>query len=125
MKNLVELRHLLHSQPELSGRETETANTLLHFLHSFKPDNLISKVANAGILAIYKGKLPGQTLLLRCDMDALPINERSKLAHKSINKGISHKCGHDGHMTIMCGVAEELSKTRPSRGTVVLLFQPE
>ncbi len=125
MKNLVELRHLLHSQPELSGRETETANTLIRFLNSCKPDNLISKVANTGILATYKGKQPGQTILLRCDMDALPINERLELSHKSINKGISHKCGHDGHMAIMCGVAEELSKTRPPRGTVVLLFQPE
>ncbi len=57
-------------------------------------------------------------------MDALPINEIMKINHRSINRGISHKCGHDGHMAILCGVAAELSKSKPTHGTVILLFQP-
>ncbi len=125
MKNHVELRHLLHSEPELSGGERGTANTLLHYLQHHKPDSLISGIAGHGILAVYQGELPGQTILLRCDMDALPIDEKSNLTYRSRNKDISHKCGHDGHMAIMCGVAKELSTARPSRGTVALLFQPE
>jgi amidohydrolase len=57
-------------------------------------------------------------------MDALPINETMDIPHRSVTSGISHKCGHDGHMTILMGVAARLHRTPPSKGSVVLLFQP-
>ncbi len=58
------------------------------------------------------------------DMDALPITEKSTVKYKSQNEGVAHLCGHDGHSTIMAGVAMRLSEKRPQKGEVVLLFQP-
>ncbi len=123
-KQLIELRHKLHKQPELSGNEEKTAETLIVFLKKQHPDLLVTAMGGHGILAVYKGETPGRTVLLRCDMDALPINEISKLEHRSTISGVSHKCGHDGHMAIMCGVASKLARNRPLHGTVLLLFQP-
>jgi amidohydrolase len=62
--------------------------------------------------------------MIRADIDALNIPEANPISYRSIHKGISHKCGHDGHATILCGLAERLSKSRPEKGEVVLLFQP-
>jgi amidohydrolase len=123
-EELIQLRHNLHREAELSGYEKNTAAILLDFLNRNNSDNLITKVAGHGIIAVYKGQFPGRTILLRCDMDAVPVNEDMDLPYRSINRGVSHKCGHDGHMAIMAGVAAELCKKRPSRGTVLLLFQP-
>jgi len=124
MKNLIQLRHSLHREPELAGHERQTAAKLIRFLKRQRPDLLITEVAEHGIIAVYKGNPQGITVLLRCDMDALPINETIRIDHRSTASGISHKCGHDGHMAIMCGVAAELAKRKPARGTVILLFQP-
>ena len=57
-------------------------------------------------------------------MDAVPVHEEMNESHRSIHPGVSHKCGHDGHMAIMAGVAGELSRSRPEKGSVLLLFQP-
>ncbi|MCK5035165.1 MAG: amidohydrolase [Candidatus Sabulitectum sp.] len=123
-KQLIKLRHNLHREPELSGREENTAKTLIAFLQNQRPDLLVTSIGGHGILAVYKGEVSGRTVLLRCDMDALPINEDEKLEYRSMISGVSHKCGHDGHMAIMCGVAKELAVSRPMQGTVILLFQP-
>ncbi len=124
INKFIKLRHDLHRTPELSGREEQTANILLQFLEQLHPDLLVTGVGGHGILAVYKGEISGRTVLLRCDMDALPISESAGIAHRSIHHGISHKCGHDGHMAILCGVAEKLAETRPEKGTIILLFQP-
>jgi amidohydrolase len=62
--------------------------------------------------------------MARCELDALPINESMDIPYCSEVKGVSHKCGHDGHMTIMSGLAQQFQNRRPGRGSVILLFQP-
>lgn len=124
INKFIKLRHDLHRIPELSGGEEQTANILLQFLEQLHPDLLVTSVGGHGILSVYKGEISSRTVLLRSDMDALPISESTGIAHRSIHQGISHKCGHDGHMAILCGVAGELAENRPERGTIILLFQP-
>jgi amidohydrolase len=121
---LTELRHGLHRDPELSGKEKHTAGMLQAFLQGCGPDSLITGLGGMGILCEYRGAVPGPCVLLRCDMDAVPVEEGLDLPYRSRNPGVSHKCGHDGHMAIMAGVALRLFKGRPRRGSVLLLFQP-
>src|SRR5690606_35881140 len=70
----------------------------------------------------YYGNEP--TILIRCELDALPIKETNDFEYRSVERNISHKCGHDGHMAIVAGLAAVLGKNRPKKGRVVLLFQP-
>ena len=77
-----------------------------------------------GVAAIYAGSRPGPTLLIRSELDGLPIEERGNLDYRSQAKGKGHLCGHDGHSAILCGLALELGRLRPASGRVVLLFQP-
>jgi amidohydrolase len=121
---LVELRRRLHRCAELSGAEEETARVVREAISSSRPAKLIEGIGGHGVAAVYEGGAGGPTLLLRCDMDALPIDEGSGLAHHSRNRGVAHKCGHDGHMTMMLGLAEQLGGAKLDRGRLVLLFQP-
>ncbi len=118
------LRKELHKNPEVSGKEVQTAKRITSFLENYPPDEIITEVGTTGILAIYKGKTAGKTVLFRCELDALPIEEINTFEHRSLTNGVSHKCGHDGHMAILCGLAMELHYNRPETGTVILLFQP-
>ena len=123
-EKLTEFRQHLHSIPELSGKESITAEYLKAFLLSCNPDNLITDIGGTGLAAVYNAPITGTRILLRCDMDAVPVRELTNLPYTSTMDGVSHKCGHDGHMAIMAGVAEWLSENRPPAGSVVLLFQP-
>ena len=122
--SVVQLRKELHKHPEVSGKEIETSKRIISFLENYAPDELITGVGTTGVLAIYKGKKAGKTALFRCELDALPIEETNSFEHRSIFNGVSHKCGHDGHMAILCGLAAELHTNKPESGTVILLFQP-
>ena len=122
--SLVRLRKELHQHPEVSGKEIETSRRVLSFLENYQPDELITEVGTTGVMAIYKGKKAGKTVLFRCELDALPIEETNDFEHRSLNNGVSHKCGHDGHMAILCGLAAELHQNKPKSGVVILLFQP-
>jgi len=125
-QNLAELvawRRNLHRNPELSGEEKETARTVQNFLSTTGAD-IITGVGGHGILAIYQGEAPGPTIMLRAELDGLPIQEASLISHRSVVPGKAHLCGHDGHMTILAGVARGLGRKRPRRGRAVLLFQP-
>ena len=124
MQNLIELRHILHAHPELSGQETLTNKILNEWVKQTYPDQLIEKIGGYGLATIYKGAKPGKRILIRGDIDALHIPEPSNLPYRSQNQGVSHKCGHDGHATILCGLAQWLGEQRPDQGEVVLLFQP-
>ena len=62
--------------------------------------------------------------MIRCELDALPIEEKNTFGHRSIHKGISHKCGHDGHMAIVSGLVFWIKEQAFERGKIVLLFQP-
>jgi amidohydrolase len=121
---LLLLRKELHKNPEVSGKELETAKRIVAFLKNHAPDEIITEIGGAGVIAIYQGKQEGKTVLFRCELDALPIEEINTFEHRSLTNGVSHKCGHDGHMSILCGLATELSQNRPDTGRVLLLFQP-
>lgn len=121
--SLITFRKELHQHPELSGAEIRTSERILNFLKGHPPDRLIEGVGGYSLLAGYRGKEEGKTLVLRCELDALPIQEVNSFEHRSISDGVSHKCGHDGHMVILCAVAEHLSSKRPDQGWVWLLFQ--
>lgn len=123
MDDLTSIRHYLHQHPEVSQHEQETQKYLLALLEQLDTD-AIKKVANTGILVSFRGKEQGRNLLLRADIDALPIQETITAAYRSAKQGVSHKCGHDGHTTIMYGVAQHFAAQRPQKGDVHLLFQP-
>lgn len=121
---LIELRRQLHQHPELSGAERATADRIKDFLSTYPPQKLIEGVGGYGLLAIYDFAEAGPCVLIRCELDALPIEEANTFEYRSGQPGVSHKCGHDGHMTIVAGLAPWLHR-RPFRsGRVVLMFQP-
>lgn len=124
MKDIIQLRHLLHAQAELSEQEKETNRIVNEWISNTNPDLLIEKIGGYGLAALYKGKQSGKRVLLRADIDALHIPEPNVMDYRSQHEGVSHKCGHDGHTAILCGVAQKLSQCRPEKGEVVLLFQP-
>lgn len=124
MEELIQLRKELHQHPEVSGNESKTAERVLNFLNKYRPSQTITNLGGHGILAIYNGKESGKSVLFRCELDALPIQEINSFNHKSVSDGVSHKCGHDGHIAILCGVAKTLYENTLEKGTVFLLFQP-
>lgn len=123
MNDLKEIRQHLHRHPELSKEEQETQKYLLSLLRKLDTDK-IEEVAGTGILVQFKGDNTGSNILFRGDIDALPIQEVNDFTHRSIKDGVSHKCGHDGHGTILYGLAKQFSENRPEKGDVYLIFQP-
>lgn len=123
LQEAVKLRKKLHQHPELSCNEKNTSELILSFLKKYKPDKIISSIGGYGIAAIYDSGKKGLTTMFRCELDALPITEKNKFKHKSLNEGLSHKCGHDGHMAIVSTLAMLLHKNRPVKGKVILLYQ--
>lgn len=124
MEELIRLRHELHRNPELSGQERATAKRLRFFLSRYRPDELYSNIAGEGMAAVFNGKEDGPTVLFRCDMDALPIEEKNDVKYKSNVPGVSHVCGHDGHMAIISGLAVRFSEQPIEHGKIILLYQP-
>ncbi len=123
LDTLTEIRRDLHANPELSGFEKNTQQKIKSFLKANTSAEVI-EVGGTGVLARFIGKEPGETAMLRADIDALPIQEINTFEYRSNSTGVSHKCGHDGHTTIMLGVAEQLTKNPPRKGEAWLLFQP-
>ncbi|MCC3861186.1 amidohydrolase [Pseudemcibacter aquimaris] len=123
-ENLIKLRHHIHQHPELSGVEFETADLLKSKLETLNPDEIITGIGGCGVAAKFTSSEDGPTILFRAELDALPIEEINDFSYRSVNKGVSHKCGHDGHMSIIFGLAEKIAKNRPQKGSVVILFQP-
>lgn len=125
VERLINLRHTLHHQPEYSGNEKETSQLIVEELKKLQPDFIIENLGGFGILARFlpEGKIK-QKILLRAELDAIAVNEETNLDYSSKSEGVMHGCGHDGHMTILIGVAEALQKNRPLNTEVSLLFQP-
>lgn len=121
---LKDLRQNLHSMAEVSGEEHQTAEEIVTFLKGTNPDSIQTGMGGTGILATYGGKNDGPHLLIRCELDGLPIADNIEAEYQSKTKGVGHKCGHDGHMAIVCGIAKLLENERPKSGNVSLLFQP-
>lgn len=122
---LISVRRTLHKNPELSFKEAKTSAFIIQELenHGIK---IFQRMAGTGLVVLIKGKNPEkQCLLLRGDMDALPIQELNTVEYKSVNPGAMHACGHDVHSTCVLGAAIILNQMRDCfEGTIKIIFQP-
>lgn len=121
--DMVEWRRHLHRNPELSYKEQETAVFVAEKLESFGIE-VRRGIGGHGLIGTVRGALPGRTVALRADMDALPLKEESGAEYASERDGVMHACGHDGHTASLLGVARYFAERRATlRGEVRLLFQ--
>ena len=129
---LIELRHRVHQNPELSNRETQTAELVAAHLRSLGLEARTG-IAKTGVVALLKGGKPGPLIAVRADMDALPVTEETDLPFKSTKRdtflgqevGVAHACGHDIHTTSLLGVASVLSTVKAEiPGSILFIFQP-
>ena len=122
-KELVALRRAIHQYPEEGFKEFRTSALIRSKLKSWGVDH--KAMCGTGTVALIKGSRPGPTMLIRADMDALPLTEENKVPYCSRNKGVMHACGHDGHTAMALMAAKLLQKQRTSfRGNVKFMFQP-
>jgi len=118
-------REDLHRHPELGYREVRTCALVAERLRKLGLDEVRTGLAETGVVGLLRGGRPGGTVALRADMDALPIREETGLPYASVNDGVMHACGHDGHTAVLLAVAELLAKMRDGLpGNVKFLFQP-
>ena len=120
----IRIRRRIHQHPELAFEEHQTARMVCATLRSLglEPE---CGVAGTGVVALLKGAAPGRTVLLRADMDALPIHEQVDLPYRSQVPNRMHACGHDGHVAGLLGAAMVLGDLRSRlKGQVKLVFQP-
>jgi len=122
--DLITVRRDLHRHPEVSGDEIQTARTIASALTAWSPTTVLTGLGGHGVAAVFDSGNPGPTVMVRSELDALPIVELGDIPHASEIPGKGHLCGHDGHSTILLGVARLLSRRRPDTGRVVLMFQP-
>jgi len=121
---LIQDRRHLHMHPELAFEEHETAAYVAERLRSLGIETRTG-VGKTGVVGVIRGGSPGKTVLLRADMDALPVHETGDKPYVSTRPGVMHACGHDGHTAILLSVARVLAEKRASLpGNVVLAFQP-
>lgn len=129
---IVEIRHDLHQNPELSNRETRTAGVVAQHLRALGLE-VRTGIAHTGVVGVLRGGRPGPVIAIRADMDALPVTEDTPYPWKSTVRteylgnqvGVSHACGHDVHTAVQMGVASVLAGMRQDvAGTVLFVFQP-
>lgn len=119
------LRHELHRSAELSEYEVNTASIIKAHLSRYSSGQIIENLGGNGLISVYRFGKSGPRIIFRCEMDALPIDEAHlHLTYQSTHSGVSHKCGHDGHMAIVAGLAGHLDSAMYQKGEVILLFQP-
>ena len=132
MTKVIEWRHDIHENPELGNREFRTAKKVADHLTSLGMD-VETGIAHTGVVGLLTGDLPGPTIAIRADMDALPVVEKTGLPYASKIKttymgnevGVMHACGHDAHVAILMGVAEFFSKNKDQlKGSIMFIFQP-
>ncbi|HEX9885260.1 MAG TPA: amidohydrolase [Longimicrobiales bacterium] len=130
---IIELRHRIHQNPELGNREFQTAAMVAEHLRALGFDEVTEGVAHTGVVGILRGGLPGDTVAVRADMDALPVTEDTPYPFASTVRteylgqdvGVMHACGHDVHTAVQLGVASVLASMRDRiPGTVKFIFQP-
>jgi len=125
VQQLVQLRRELHTHPELSDYEERTAETILRFCRAEAPHaQIFENIGGYGVVVRFEEEKEGVDVLLRCELDALPITETTNLSYTSQNNHVAHSCGHDGHIAMLCGVALYLAAHPLQKGSVTLLFQP-
>ena len=129
---VIEWRRDFHRNPELANREFRTSARVAEHLRAIGLE-VRTGMAHTGVVAVIEGALPGPTILLRADMDALPVTEQTDVPFKSVATaefrgrpvGVMHACGHDAHTAMLMGVAEILVGMRQRLpGKVMLVFQP-
>ena len=123
-EELLNLRRNIHSEPELAGEEVATASKIEKFISAYSPDEIIKNIGGNGLAFVFNGRNEGPAVLFRSELDALPIDEINEFDYRSKYKDKGHKCGHDGHMTVLAGLAMRISSSRSFKGKVILLFQP-
>jgi len=124
LPEIIAIRHRLHQQPELAHREHASAALIRDNLATLDM-NVLPPFLGTDVVAILEGKGEGDNVTLRADMDALPVPEKTGLAHASRVEGISHACGHDGHTAMLLGAARVLASLRDTfSGSVRFVFQP-
>lgn len=121
---LTEFRRKLHTVPEVSGEEVETAKLIVAALEPLAPTKIMTGLGGHGVAAIFDSGTEGPTVLFRAALDALPIHEITDIPWKSTITGKGHMCGHDGHMTMLLALGRQLSRNPVAHGRVVLMFQP-
>ena len=120
----VRLRRDIHRHPETGFREVRTAALIAKTLRRLGYD-VRTKVARTGVIGVLKGRRSGRTLMIRADMDALPVLEATRLPFASANRGVMHACGHDAHVAIALAAAALLARERDRlMGQVKFVFQP-
>ncbi|MER2164419.1 MAG: amidohydrolase, partial [Psychrobacter alimentarius] len=131
-KKVIEWRRDIHQHPELSNRETRTAAIVAKHLKSLGMQ-VETDIAHTGVVGYLKGAKPGPTVMLRADMDALPVTEKADVPFKSkiVTKymgedvGVMHACGHDTHVAMLMGTAEVLAAVQKElHGNIMFVFQP-
>lgn len=122
-REIIQIRRELHKHPEIGNNICYTTKTVCYYLDEWGIDYKI--INGEGILAEINGDNEGKTILLRADMDALPIFELNETSYKSLNPGVMHACGHDAHTAWVLGAGYIINKNRDNiNGCVKLLFQP-
>jgi amidohydrolase len=122
--DMVRARRDLHRHPELGFQETRTAGLVAETLTDLGLE-VQTGVGQTGVVALLEGERPGPTVLLRFDMDALPIQEESRHGYVSVNPGVMHACGHDGHVAMGLGLARLFARRQSEMaGSLKFLFQP-
>ena len=121
---VIALRRDFHQHPEIGLQEDRTAKAIADYLKNLDLP-VITNVGKTGVVGRLQGKNPGKTLMIRADMDALPIQEQNQVPYRSKNDGIMHACGHDGHTAILMATAKILNNHRDEiSGNVKFVFQP-
>ncbi len=129
---VIDWRHHIHQNPELSNREYETAEYVTKHLRSLGLE-VETEIAHTGVKAVLRTGKPGPTVALRADMDALPVRERTPVDFASTKTttylgeevGVMHACGHDTHVAMLMGAAQILTEMKDElRGNIVFIFQP-
>jgi amidohydrolase len=132
LPKVIAWRRDIHEHPELSNRETRTAKLVADHLTRLGLE-VQTGIAHTGVVALLKGGLPGPTVAVRADMDALPVTEKTDVPFRSHatstyrgeTVGVMHACGHDSHTAMLMGLAEDLTAVRATLpGSVLFIFQP-
>ena len=121
---IINTRRDLHRIPETAYTEKKTSAYVIDYLNSLELD-VQTEIAQYGVVGLLKTGKPGPTLMLRADMDALPLSEDTGLAFASAHEGVMHACGHDAHMAMVLGAATIFNKIKDDlSGNIKFLFQP-
>jgi amidohydrolase len=124
LEELISIRHDIHADPELGHQEFKTAALVALRLNAWGFD-AVDVIAGTGVVGTLRGRSgSGRSIGLRADLDALPLDEAQGRSYRSTTPGVSHACGHDGHVAVLLGAARVLSRSRAFPGTAYFIFQP-